>query len=260
MNIPKLRTLKQEGKKFSVIAAYDATFARVLNAAGVDAILVGDSLAMVVQGNASTLQATLDDMAYHTEAVVRGNSDALIIADMPFMSYHNTEMALEHAGILMRAGANMVKLEGGQWLADTVARLVEQGIPVCAHIGLTPQSVNKLGGYKVQGRDADSHQQILSDAIALDNAGADFIVLECVPSELAKDITSKVTMSTIGIGAGPDTDAQVLVAHDALGLSPYPARFVRDFLADTASIEAAFRAYDEAVKAGTYPASEHEYH
>ena len=255
-----LRQRKQENEKFSVVAAYDATFARVLDAAGIDVILVGDSLGMVVQGNQSTLQASLEDMVYHTAAVSRGTSNALIIADLPFLSYANVNQALESSAALMRAGANMVKLEGGAWLAETVAKLVQQGIPVCAHLGLTPQSVNKLGGYKVQGREQASKQQLLDDAKALDDAGADFMVLECIPTELGGEITGSTGLSTIGIGAGAATDAQVLVAYDILGMAEHPARFAKDFLAGQSSIESAFKQFDKAVKSGRYPQPEHEYH
>lgn len=271
----KLRQRKADGKKFSVIAAYDATFTTALNQAGVEAILVGDSLGMVVQGQSSTIPVTMEHMIYHTEAVARSNSycedQALVIADMPFMSYDTSEAALYNAAALMRAGANMVKLEGGEWLADSVARLVECGIPVCAHLGLTPQSVNMLGGYKVQGRTENQQQQLLNDALSLDQAGADFLVLECIPSSLAAEITTKTVFSTIGIGAGNSTDAQVLVCYDMLGLSAHPAKFVKDFLAETGladnnlsdktepSILKAFIAYKTAVENGQYPAPEHEY-
>lgn len=271
----KLRQRKADGKKFSVIAAYDATFTTTLNQAGIEAILVGDSLGMVVQGQGSTIPVTMEHMIYHTEAVARSNSycedQALVIADMPFMSYDTTEATLYNAAALMRAGANMVKLEGGEWLADSVARLVECGIPVCAHLGLTPQSVNMLGGYKVQGRTENQQQQLLNDALSLDQAGADFLVLECIPSSLAAEITTKTVFSTIGIGAGNSTDAQVLVCYDMLGLSARPAKFVKNFLAETGlsdndlsdktepSIVKAFIAYKTAVENGQYPAAEHEY-
>lgn len=268
--VQNLRALKQTQEKFSVVAAYDATFTQALNQAGTDAILVGDSLGMVVQGKQSTVPVTIDEMVYHTAAVVRSNDQseqqALIIADLPFMTYDSLSATLENSAKLMRAGANMVKLEGGEWLAESVSKLVELGIPVCAHIGLTPQSVNKFGGYKVQGRSEQQQTQLLADAKILDQAGADFIVLECIPSKLAKTITENTGFSTIGIGAGSATDAQVLVSYDLLGLSPHPAKFVKDFLADAAqngdqpaSVVGAFKAYNDAVKSGEYPGSEHEY-
>lgn len=268
-SIQTLRALKQQQEKFTVVAAYDATFTRTLNQAGVDAILVGDSLGMVVKGQDSTVPVTIDDMVYHTEAVARSNrrceNQALIIADLPFMTYATLKDTLANSTKLMQAGANMVKLEGGEWLAESVSKLVELGIPVCAHIGLTPQSVNKFGGYKVQGRSESQQQQLLNDAAALDQAGADFIVLECIPGTLASSITQANGFSTIGIGAGNATDAQVLVCYDMLGLSPHPAKFVKDFLAASgsdgseASILKAFSAYNTAVKNGNYPTAEHEY-
>ena len=267
-SIQTLRKRKDENLKFSVVAAYDASFTAAINQAEIEVILVGDSLGMVVQGKDSTVPVTIEQMVYHTEAVARGNSasdsPALIIADMPFMSYADINDALLNAAKLMRAGANMVKLEGGAWLADTTKKLVECGIPVCAHIGLTPQSVNKLGGYKIQGRSDEQQQQLLNDAKALDKAGADFIVLECIPKSLATTITNNTSFSTIGIGASSDTDAQVLVCYDMLGLSSSPAKFVKNFLADTATAKApsivnAFSAYKQAVENGSYPTKEHEY-
>ena len=267
-SVPHLLQLKPDAKKFSVVAAYDATLAKTIADAGVDAILVGDSLGMIVQGKASTVPVTIDQMAYHTEAVARGNarsnSPALVIADMPFMSYQNVQAALENAAQLMRAGANMVKLEGGAWLAETVQQLLQNGVPVCGHLGLTPQSVNKLGGYKVQGKSDAQRTQLLHDAVALADAGADFIVLECIPADLARDVTEAIGIATIGIGAGHETDAQVLVAHDLLGLSERPARFVKNFLTpeniySDNPIKDAFSSFDKSVKAGTYPAAEHQY-
>lgn len=257
-SIPKLRALKQK-EKFSVVAAYDATFTYLLNDAGIDCILVGDSLGMVIQGQDSTLPVTIEHMVYHTEAVARANSSSLVIADMPFMSYSSVDTCLENAKRLMQAGANMVKLEGGAWLTESISQLVTQGIPVCGHLGLTPQSVNKFGGYKIQGRDTDGANTLVRDARALANAGVDFIVLECIPTALAKTITRDLPISTIGIGAGDGTDAQVLVAHDLLGMNPLPARFVRDFLEDEPSIKAAFAAFDRAVKNGEFPAAAHSY-
>ena len=265
---PQLRQLKASGKKFSVIAAYDASFAAAANEAGIDAILVGDSLGMVVQGNSSTLPVSVDDMAYHTRAVASAarlsDSAALIIADMPFMSYATTQSALSNAAALMQAGANMVKLEGGAWLADTVAKLVACGIPVCAHLGLTPQSVNTLGGYKVQGKSDQQQAVLINDATLLDQAGADFVVLECVPATLAEQITQGTEFSSIGIGAGAATNAQVLVSYDILGLGNSQAKFVEVFLDPKAAaadnpIREAFAAFDRAVKNGSYPCAKHCY-
>ncbi len=266
--VTKLKTRQDSGEKFAVVAAYDASMTEALNAAQIDAILVGDSLGMVVAGLDSTVPVSVEQMAYHTAAVARANrraSDpALVIADMPFMSFHNETLALENATTLMQAGANMVKLEGGAWLAGTIARLNECGIPVCAHIGLTPQSVNKFGGYRVQGKSDAQQRELHDDIRALEQAGADFVVFECIPAKLAAELTAATSMATIGIGAGAQTDAQVLVCYDMLGLSNSPARFVKNFLADAAaggepSISQAFRCFKDDVLAGRYPAAEHEY-
>ncbi|WP_207061388.1 3-methyl-2-oxobutanoate hydroxymethyltransferase [Motiliproteus sp. SC1-56] len=253
-----LAQMKREGEKFCTLTAYDACFAQLVGEAGVEVILVGDSLGMVLQGNDSTLPVTLEEMAYHTACVKRGNRGALIMADLPFMSYATPEQAMESAAALMQAGAHMVKLEGTAWLADTIERLSERGIPVCAHLGLTPQSVNKLGGYKVQGRGDAEAQQLLADAKALEAAGASVLLLECVPSPLAKQVTEAAEVPVIGIGAGPDTDGQVLVLHDILGLTPgRPPRFVKNFMAEAATPQEALRAYVDAVKSGAFPAPEH---
>ncbi|MGI0118899.1 3-methyl-2-oxobutanoate hydroxymethyltransferase [Zooshikella sp. RANM57] len=257
ITLTTLNKMKASGEKFSVLTTYDATFSHVVSKAGIEAILVGDSLGMVLQGHDSTLPVTMETMVYHTECVSRGNQGALIIADMPFMSFATPEMTLLNAAKLMAAGANVVKLEGGAWLNDTVQQLNRNGIPCCIHMGLTPQSVNVFGGYKVQGR-GDAAAQLLADAEQLADAGAALFVLECVPSPLAKQITERVNVPVIGIGAGPDTDGQVLVLHDMLGISPgKSARFVKNFLAEADSIPAAIKAFAQAVKNGTYPAEEH---
>ncbi|HEY5717507.1 MAG TPA: 3-methyl-2-oxobutanoate hydroxymethyltransferase [Motiliproteus sp.] len=253
-----LAQLKEQDEKFTCLTAYDATFAQVLNRAGVEVILVGDSLGMVLQGNDSTLPVTMEEMCYHTACVKRGNQHSLIMADLPFMSYATPEQAMESAAALMQAGAHMVKLEGGAWLAETVSALSERGIPVCAHLGLTPQSVNKLGGYKVQGRDEEAAVQLLNDARTLEHAGASCLLLECVPSSLAKQLTDNATVPVIGIGAGADTDGQVLVLHDILGISSgIKPRFVKNFMAEADSIEGAVQAFVSAVKTGTFPQAEH---
>ncbi len=253
-----LSTMKQQDQKFAVLTAYDACFAQLVSEAGIDVILVGDSLGMVLQGQNSTLPVTVAEMAYHTASVARGNQGSLIMSDLPFMSYGTPEQAMESAAQLMQAGANMVKLEGGAWLADTVSLLAERGVPVCAHLGLTPQMVNQLGGYRVQGRDKASAQQMIKDACLLQEAGASMLLLECVPALLAKEITLAVDIPVIGIGAGPDTDAQVLVMHDMLGITPgRPPRFVKNFMAETGDIQTAFAAYATAVKDGSFPAAEH---
>jgi len=262
VSISTLRDLKAKGEKFSCLTCYDATFAHVMSTAGVETLLIGDTLGMLVQGHRSTLPVSVTDMAYHTACVARGNAGgALLIADMPFMSYVRLEDALAGAKALMQAGAHVVKLEGGAWLCDTVAQLTHGGIPTCAHLGLTPQSVNVFGGYKVQGRSEDAALQMLAEARALDAAGAALFVLECVPRELARRISEAVHAPVIGIGAGPDCDGQVLVLHDMLGMHVgKPARFVKDFLAESSEgIAGAFKAFVHAVKTGTYPAPEHGY-
>lgn len=255
-----LKTLKQDGKKFCCITAYDSTFAAAVDQAGIETILVGDSLGMVLQGNKDTLPVTIEDMCYHVQCVSRGASNALVIGDMPFMSYATYEQTLNNASELMRAGAHMVKMEGGEWLCESISALVERGVPVCGHLGLTPQSVNGLGGFKVQGRLPEQATAILEDAIALEEAGASMLVLECIPSELAAKITKTLSIPVIGIGAGPDTDAQVLVLHDMLGLNARSPKFVKNFMAGADSIQAAFKAFSTAVKDGTFPAEEHQFH
>jgi 3-methyl-2-oxobutanoate hydroxymethyltransferase len=225
---------------------------------GVDVLLVGDSLGMVCQGHGSTLPVTLADVAYHTASVARGNQTALLIADMPFGTYATPESAFDNAVKLMQAGAQMVKLEGGEWLCETVRFLTERAVPVCAHIGLTPQSVHQLGGYKVQGKTTAGADQLKNDAIALQAAGATIIVLEAIPSGLGKEVTDMLTIPTIGIGAGPDCSGQVLVMHDMLGVFPgRKARFVKNFMEGQGSIEGAVRAYIAAVKDKSFPGPEH---
>lgn len=259
-----LRTLqqyRQDGKKFSVLTAYDATFAHRISSAGIDVILVGDSLGMVIQGQSSTLPVEIDEMIYHTRCVARGLGSALLIADMPFMSYNSPDQALHNAARLMKeGGAHMVKLEGGAMQLDTVHHLNDYSIPVCAHLGLTPQSVHKLGGYRVQGKDEESARVIREDAMALESAGAQILVLECVPSALAADISRVLTIPVIGIGAGVDCDGQVLVVYDMLGItSGHKPRFVKDFMAEAGSVEGAVAAYIEEVKAGRFPTLEHSF-
>jgi 3-methyl-2-oxobutanoate hydroxymethyltransferase len=254
-----LRKLKAEGKKSSCIALYDAPMATLAEKNGVEIVLVGDSLGMTVQGYDSTLPVTIDDMAYHTAAVKRGNQKSLIIADMPFMTYSSPEQAAANAGLLMQAGAHMVKLEGGDWLCETVSLLNNCGIPVCAHLGLTPQSVHKLGGYRVQGREQQQAETIINDARALADAGADLVVLECVPAELGKKITEQVDIITIGIGAGADTDSQVLVVNDLLGITASPPKFSKNFLEGNNSIGDAIGQFVAEVKSGEFPKEEHTF-
>ena len=227
--ISNLNAIKAAGEKFAVITAYDYTFSRMIETAGIEVTLVGDSLGNVIQGRDSTIPVTVDEMAYHTEIVKRGNSRTLLMTDMPFMSYASESQAMDNAAILMQAGAQMVKLEGGEWLAETIYMLTERGIPVCGHVGLTPQSVHKLGGYKVQGKEEESAQQMIAEAQVLEEAGADLIVVECVPSSLGRELSQALHIPVIGIGAGPDTDAQVLVLQDMLGISQRLPKFSKNF-------------------------------
>lgn len=255
-----LAAMKQAGEKFTVLTAYDASFATLLDTAGVDVLLVGDTLGMVIQGNDTTLPVTMDDMVYHTRCVSRAARRALVLADMPFMSLATPDIALHNAGrLLQEGGAQAVKLEGGSVQAESVYKLAQHGIPVCAHLGLQPQAVHKLGGYRVQGRGEDAARMMLSDARALQDAGADLLLLECVPEALANEVTAAVDVPVIGIGAGAGTDAQVLVLHDLLGLSGHSARFVQNFMEGQGSIRDALKAFVDAVKSGDYPREEHTY-
>ena len=254
----KLAQLKQQGQKISAITAYDASFSEVFATQGVDIQLVGDSLSMVLQGNDSTIPVTVDEIAYHVKCVQAGNKGSLLIADMPFMSYATPEQTWTNAATLMRAGANMVKLEGGSWLLESIEGLTIRGIPVCAHLGLTPQSVNVFGGYKVQGREEDQAQLMIDDAIALQNAGAQLLVVECVPSSLGKRLSEALTIPVIGIGAGPHCDGQILVMHDMLGISTgYIPKFSKNFIKQTGDIHLAIAAYVDEVSSGAFPGPEH---
>lgn len=261
VSVATLRKMKEAGEKFAALTAYDASFARLLDEAGVAVALVGDSLGMVLQGQESTVPVTLDEMVYHTKLVRRGCEHALVIADLPFMSYALPEQAMQSAARLMKeGGAHMVKLEGGAPMVDTVHQLTQRGIPVCAHLGLLPQSVHKLGGYRVQGRDSASAESMLADALALEQAGADLLVLECIPRQLARRITEMLSIPVIGIGAGPETDGQVLVLYDMLGITPGKRpSFSHDFLADTGTVAAAIVAYVQQVRSGTFPSDEHSF-
>lgn len=259
--VPALAEAKQEGRKLVMLTAYDNSFARVMDAHGIDLVLIGDSLGMVVQGHDSTLPVTVADIAYHTAAVARGLKRALLVADLPFQADATAGRALEAAVTLLQAGAEMVKLEGAGPKLDVIRFLSERDIPVCAHLGLTPQSVLKLGGYRVQGRDEAAARQLLADARAVADAGASLLVLECVPSALAAAVTQSVAIPTIGIGAGPDCDGQVLVLHDLLGLDTghRKPKFVKDFLATGGSVAGAILAYAEAVRSGAFPDADHSY-
>ncbi len=261
VTLPRLREMRTAGEPIAMLTCYDATFARLLDAQGVDCVLVGDSLGMVVQGLDSTLPVSLAEVAYHTRCVARGISAAWLMADMPFGSYqHGPEQAFASAVELMQAGAKMVKLEGGAWLAPTVEFLVERGIPVCAHLGLTPQSVHALGGYRVQGRGEAEADRLLADARALDAAGAALLVLELIPAALAARVTREVQLATIGIGAGSEVSGQVLVLHDMLDVyTGRKPRFVRNFMQGQPDIASAIGAYVAAVKNRSFPAPEHGY-
>jgi 3-methyl-2-oxobutanoate hydroxymethyltransferase len=263
VTLTTIREMKRRGEKITCLTAYDYSFASLLDTAGIDMIMVGDSLGMVMQGHDSTLPVSVADMVYHARCVARGTKRALIIVDMPFMSYQQSPAhAFASAGRLMqKGGAQVVKLEGGEPMAETVRFLVERGVPVCAHLGLTPQSVHQLGGYRVQGREATAAEKIRHDAKVLQEAGASLLVLEAVPSELAKTITSDLEIPTIGIGAGPDCDGQVLVLQDMLGIYPRPSpKFSRNFMQGAASVEAAVKSYIADVKSGRFPGPEHSFH
>ena len=262
MTLHSLMKMLADGEKITMLTAYDASFAAVADLAGIEIILVGDSLGMVCQGHNSTLPVTLDDMRYHTECVARGlqkqNGRPLVLGDMPFGSYATPEQAFRSASVLMQAGAHMVKLEGGAWLAPTVEFLVTRDIPVCSHIGLTPQSVNTLGGYRVQGRTESAAQQLMQDSLQLQNAGAQALVLEMVPAALSGEITRALTRcATIGIGAGVDTAGQILVLHDMLGVTQGKVpKFAHNFMADTGSVLGAMQAFVQSVKEKRFPVNE----
>lgn len=258
-----LQEMKQAGEKITSLTAYDYSFASLLDRAGVDVVLVGDTLGMIIQGRDTTLPVTMNDMVYHGACVARGLQRAMPIVDLPFLSYQQSrEQAIANAGRLMsEGGAHVVKLEGGEPMADTVRFLTERGIPVCGHIGLTPQSVHRFGGHRVQGRGSGAAERIRRDAHALADAGASLIVLEAIPAELAAHITAEVKIPTIGIGAGVDCDGQVLVLYDMLGLYPRrPPKFAKDFLAETGTAEAAVQRFIADVKARRFPGPEHTFH
>ncbi|WP_372770911.1 3-methyl-2-oxobutanoate hydroxymethyltransferase [Pseudoalteromonas sp.] len=260
ITVSKLKKMKQEGEKITSLTAYDASFSSLFEQQGIHALLVGDSMGMVLQGGSDTLAVTNQDIAYHTRCVRAGAKDTFVIADMPFMTYSNPADACRNAAELMRAGANMVKLEGGEWLYPAIESLTQQGIPVCGHLGLTPQSVHVFGGFKIQGRTNEAAEKMIHDAKALEAAGAQLLVLECIPSELAKAITEAVSIPTIGIGAGKDTDGQILVMHDLVGISAgYIPKFSKNFLLEAGSMPEAVKKYIDDVQSGQFPAPEHEF-
>lgn len=261
LTVPDLRRMKAEGRRIVSLTAYDAGFARSVDEAGIDLVLIGDSLGMVCQGHDSTLPVTVDDIVYHTRCVAAGLASAFLVSDLPFQADATPGRALEAATRCLQAGAAMVKLEGAGHKLEVIRFLAEREIPVCAHLGLTPQSVLRLGGYKVQGREQAAAKKLLADAKAVAEAGADLLVLECVPSDLAAAITAAVAIPTIGIGAGPSCDGQILVLHDMLGMNSghRRPRFVKDFLAEGGSILGAFQAYATAVRNGEFPGPEHGY-
>ncbi|AIY43541.1 3-methyl-2-oxobutanoate hydroxymethyltransferase [Collimonas arenae] len=258
VTIPALQAMRDKGEKITMLTCYDASFAALMDRCGVETLLIGDSLGMVCQGHSSTLPVTVQDIVYHTASVARGNRTALVLADLPFGAYATPESAFANAVPVIQAGAQMIKIEGGAWLAPTVRFLTERAIPVCGHLGLTPQSVHQMGGYKVQGKTSAAAEQLKADALALQEAGASLLVLEAIPAALGKEVSELLTIPTIGIGAGPDCSGQVLVMHDLMGVFPgHKARFVKDFMEGQTSIDAAVLAYVRAVKDKTFPAPEH---
>jgi 3-methyl-2-oxobutanoate hydroxymethyltransferase len=259
MTVETLAGMKREGRKIAMLTCYDATFARAMDSAGVDIVLVGDSLGMVVQGRESTIAVRVEDVAYHVSCVSKGLERAFLLADMPFGSFHSPSVAMENAVELLAAGGAMVKLEGAGPMLDAVDYLTSRSVPVCGHVGLPPQSVHQLGGFKVQGRDEAAAENLLRDAVALQDAGAQLLVVECVPAALGAELSAQLHIPVIGIGAGSQCDGQVLVMHDMLGLSARAPKFVANFMAGAGSIAEAFEAYVSAVRDGSFPAAEHEY-
>jgi len=258
--ITTLQTMKQQGEKISVLTAYDYSFAHIINQQNIDMILVGDSLGMVIQGHNSTVAVQVDDIIYHSKAVSRACQKSLLVADLPFMSYTSIKQANHNAARLMQEGAaEMVKLEGGAQQINIVAELSRNGVPICAHLGLQPQSVHKMGGYRVQGRKQQQATQMREDALALQDAGADALVLECVPVSLAKEISQSLDIPTIGIGAGRACDGQVLVLHDMLGISQHTPKFTQNFLQAGRTIPEAIAAFSQAVKTGEFPSDFHSF-
>lgn len=263
ITLKHLAKLKKTGEKFAALTVYDASFAQLASQAGTELLLVGDSLGMVIQGHSTTVPVTMEEMLYHTRSVARGNTGgALLMSDLPFMSYATLDSALKNATALMQAGAQLIKLEGGAWLAETIRQLSERGIPVCAHLGLTPQSVHKLGGFRIQGRQPQEAEQLQKDAQLLQEAGAQLLVLECIPATLAATVTNALTIPTLGIGASRHCDGQILVSYDILGISSgYHLTFCKNFMAASKeqTIESAIKGYIHEVKTIQFPHVEHEF-
>lgn len=258
--VASLLKMKQANEKIAALTAYDASFAKLFDQQNIEVILIGDSLGMVLQGQEDTLCVSMQEIEYHTKCVRAGAEKAFVIADMPFMSYSEPSIAYSNAAKLMRSGASMVKVEGGEWLLDTISGLVERSVPVCGHLGLTPQSVHVLGGFKVQGREQNQADKLLSSAVALETAGIQLLVLECVPSSLARKISEKLSIPVIGIGAGPHTDGQILVMHDMLGISAnYMPKFSKNYLLEAETIGDSVKQYIDEVKSQTFPGSEHSF-
>lgn len=260
VTLSTLQKKKQEGTKITALTAYDASFAKLFDEQGIDTLLIGDSMGMVLQGHKDTLPVTVDDIAYHTACVARSCERVLIIADMPFMSYATPEDTYKNAAKLMASGASMVKVEGGEWLTDTISGLTQRGIPVCGHIGLTPQSVHVFGGFKIQGKTEKAAQSLIDSALALEKAGAQMIVLECVPIAVGKAVSEAVVIPVIGIGAGVHTDGQILVMHDMLGVSAnYMPKFSKNYLQQTGDLRASVSQFIKEVEAGEFPGDEHSF-
>ncbi|MEW9798868.1 3-methyl-2-oxobutanoate hydroxymethyltransferase [Alteromonas sp. CYL-A6] len=260
VTVSTLLKMKQEGKKITALTAYDASFAKMFDEQGIDVLLIGDSLGMVLKGQDDTLQVTVEEVAYHTRSVRNGTQRAFVIADMPFMSYDTPQNTYQNAAALMAAGASMVKMEGGSWLCDTITGLVQRGVPVCGHLGLTPQSVHVFGGFKVQGRAEQQATKMLEEAKALEAAGVQLLVLECVPVALGKLISESLTIPVIGIGAGKHTDGQILVMHDMFAISAnYMPKFSKNYLATASDLRGAVANYIDEVTSGAFPSDEHSF-
>lgn len=258
--VASLLKMKQANEKIAALTAYDASFAKLFDMENIEVILIGDSLGMVLQGQDDTLSVSIQEIEYHTKCVRAGAEKAFVIADMPFMSYSEPAVAYKNAATLMRSGASMIKVEGGEWLLETISGLVQRSVPVCGHLGLTPQSVHVLGGFKVQGREQTQADRLLNEALALETAGIQLLVLECVPSSLAKMVSEKLTIPVIGIGAGPHTDGQILVMHDMLGISAnYMPKFSKNYLLEAGTIGGSVKQYIAEVKSQTFPGSEHTF-